>query len=100
MFKNNIIVALLILTFCNVFANESKTQQIVPFGRTNQLIIDIHTGLVSVKYSGKIIVANASASFLVEGNKYQTSDFKKRTLKIENIKNNNNIILYYNFFLK
>jgi alpha-galactosidase len=86
MFKNNIILALLIFAFSSAFSDGIKKQQIVPFGKTNQLIIDSNTGLFSVKYNGKIIVVNASASFLIGDNKYQTIDFKNRTIKIESIK--------------
>lgn len=81
---NILVVFLLILTFKS-FGAIKTDQQLIPFGKANQLIIDVKTGLFSLKYSGKTIVANASASFLVGGDKYQTVDFKKRALKIENI---------------
>lgn len=85
MLRVNVLIFFFILTFESFGAIKPK-RQLFPFGKTNQLIIDANTGLFSVKYNGKNIIDNASASFLVKKNKYQTADFKNRTIKIGNIK--------------
>ncbi|MGF7078380.1 alpha-galactosidase [Mucilaginibacter sp. UYCu711] len=85
MLRVNVVIAFFLILTCESFGAIKNQQYIVPFGKKNQLIIDVNTGLYTVKYSGKITVANASASFLVGNNKYQTADFKKRIVKIESI---------------
>ncbi|MES2378148.1 MAG: alpha-galactosidase [Bacteroidota bacterium] len=86
MLRVNAVIAFLFILTCESFGAVKENQRITPFGKTNQLIVDVNTGLFTVKYAGKIIVADASASFLSGDNKYQTIDFKKRTIKIESIK--------------
>jgi alpha-galactosidase len=85
MLRVNVIIAFLFILTCESFGAIKNKPQVVSFGKTNQLMIDVNTGLFNVKYAGKVIIANASASFLSGKDKYQTGDFKKRVLKIENI---------------
>jgi alpha-galactosidase len=86
MLRVNIVIAFLLILVGESFGAIKDKPQIVPFGKTNQLTVDVSSGLFTVKYGNRVIVTNASASFLSGKDKYQTSDYKKRTLKIKNIK--------------
>jgi alpha-galactosidase len=61
------------------------TPVIVKFGGNNQLIVNKMTGLYSLKYGSKIVIADASAIYTAAGLKYKTSDYKARTITIENL---------------
>ncbi|HEY9535277.1 MAG TPA: alpha-galactosidase, partial [Mucilaginibacter sp.] len=62
-------------------------QQIVPFGKNNQLIVDSRTGTFSIKYNGRLILVNATAAFTNGNDKYQTGDYGKRTVSVQSINN-------------
>ncbi|GAA4089540.1 alpha-galactosidase [Mucilaginibacter panaciglaebae] len=68
-----------------VFCVWASNQQIVPFGKNNQLIINSHTGTFSIKYNGKLILVNATAAYTNGNDKYQTGDYIKRTVSIQPI---------------
>lgn len=76
-----LVVGLVMSSYCVAAGN----QQIVPFGKNNQLIVDTHTGAFSVKYFGKLVLANATAAFVNKGESYKTADYSKRTIKIQAI---------------
>lgn len=75
------IASMLMSAFC--MAADSK--QIIPFGKNNQLIVDTHTGTFSVKYNGKLILVNATAAFANGSDKYQTTDFTRRSVNVHAI---------------
>jgi alpha-galactosidase len=85
MLKINIALVTLLMAFGNVFGNAIAKPQNIPFGANNQLIIDSSTGNFSVKYSGKIIVDNASAAFTTSEGKFQTVDYEERSVTIKYI---------------
>jgi alpha-galactosidase len=85
MLKVDVVIAFLFIIIGESFGAIKDKPQIVSFGRYNQLMVDVNSGLVTVKYGEKVIITNAAASFLSGKDKYQTSDYKKRTVKIENI---------------
>src|SRR5436190_1163195 len=86
MLRVNAAIAVLFILTSACFGAIKNSPQIIPFGKTSQLIVDVNTGLFTLKYEGKVIVANVSAAFLSGHTRYQTADFKKRTIKIEDIK--------------
>lgn len=69
----------------SAFCLASGTQQVIPFGKNNQLILDAHTGTFSIKYNGKLILTNATAAFVNGDNKYQTADYTKRNITVQAI---------------
>ncbi|MCC8425835.1 alpha-galactosidase [Mucilaginibacter sp. UR6-11] len=85
MLKKNIALLILLTVFFNAFSNNVNKPQIIPFGKKNQLIIDLATGTFSIKYSGKIIIANAYAAFTTGEDRYQTTDYGKRSIDIKHI---------------
>jgi alpha-galactosidase len=85
MLKIKIAVVLVITAFCHAFSVPVTKQQIVPFGKNNQLIVDANTGLYSIKYNSKSIISNTSAGFASGDHKFQTNDYSKRTIKVESI---------------
>ncbi|HWZ34756.1 MAG TPA: hypothetical protein VNW51_01280, partial [Mucilaginibacter sp.] len=76
-----LVACMLMSAICMAAGN----QQMVPFGKNNQLIVDTHTGTFSVKYNGKLILMNATAAFVNGSDKYQTTDFTKRTVALQAI---------------
>jgi alpha-galactosidase len=84
MLKVNIILVFLFTT-CYSFGITKNKQQVVPFGKNDQLIVDVNTGLFSVKYNSKVVVTNASAAFTASDSKYQTQDYQKRSIRVESI---------------
>ncbi|WP_214070711.1 alpha-galactosidase [Mucilaginibacter sp. dw_454] len=58
-------------------------QQIVPFGKNNQLIVNANTGTFTVKYNGKLILVNAAAAYANGNDQYQTKDYVKHTVTIQ-----------------
>ena len=75
------IAGILMSAICMAAGN----QQIIPFGKNNQLIVNTHTGTFSIKYSGKLILVNATAAFVNGSNNYQTADFTKRSVAVQAI---------------
>lgn len=69
----------------SAFCVAAGSQQIIPFGKNNQLIVDAHTGTISIKYNGKLILVNATAAFTNGNDKYQTQDYTKRTIALQAI---------------
>lgn len=68
-----------------VFCIAAGNQQTIPFGKNNLLVVDSHTGTFSIRYNGKLILVKAMAAYTNGDNKYQTSDYIKRTLSIKSI---------------
>jgi alpha-galactosidase len=85
MFKKNIALLILLTIFFNAFAAKINKQQSVTFGENNQLIIDGTTGTFSIKYNGRIVIANAHAAFTTNNGNYQTSNYEKRSVVIKHI---------------
>ena len=83
MLRINIAIILLFSVIFRASGTVITKQQELPFGKSNQLIVDANTGLISIKYNGKFIISNASAAFTLGDTKYQSSDFKKHTIKTE-----------------
>jgi alpha-galactosidase len=82
MLRIKIAIILVITSVCNVFSTPVAKQQIVPFGKNDQLIVDAGTGLYSIKYNGKLVINNTSAAFALGNDKFQTSDYARRAIKI------------------
>jgi alpha-galactosidase len=59
---------------------------VVKFGISNQLVVNTATGLFSVKYGAKVIVADAAAAYAVGNDKYGTNNYIQRTIQLENKK--------------
>lgn len=78
---------LLVFLLGSVFCMAAGNQQIVPFGKNNQLIVDSRTGTFSIKYNGRLILVNATAAFTNGNDKYQTGDYGKRTVSVQSINN-------------
>jgi alpha-galactosidase len=85
MLRVNIAFVFLLTLTCQSFGAIKNKQQVVPFGKNDQLIVNTNTGLFSLKHNGKLVVTNASAEFTTSDSKYQTKDYEKRSVKIEAI---------------
>lgn len=76
------IVSLASLFLCctlNVIAKESA-QQVIKFGKQNELVINLDNGLFTIKNKGTEIVVDASASYSSNGRKYGSKDYHNHKL--------------------
>lgn len=83
MLRIKLAVVLMLTAFCTAFSAPIAKQQIVPFGKNNQLIINASTGLYTIKYNGRVVMNKISAAYASDDHKFQTSDYVKRSIKIE-----------------
>lgn len=76
------IVSLASLFLCCTLSLIAKepSQQIIKFGKQNELVINLNNGLFSMKVKGIEVVSEAAASFSSNGQKYSSKDYQKRKL--------------------
>lgn len=70
----SILVLLFFLLITQVKAQQT-TNLTIPFGTENELILHQKSGSFSVKYSGKIIISNATAAFSANKKDYTSADY-------------------------
>ncbi len=86
MIRKCAVLFICLLAVGKISVSQPGQSTVVKFGANNQIVVNSLTGLYTVKYSSKAIITDATATYSVGTEKYNTADYVKRTVKLENLK--------------